>query len=157
MENVRGIHFIKEAKDVLNINKGIKIFFSVHANDFWNGLTLLTLLYGILILLVLGLECTVVGVAFGLKGDAEKGTQSFLKSTIKYYAANADQTETVTVAWDGIMSQGCYKAILTTVEENAAIVIGVAAGLVLVEILVITMALYLACVYWRPQHGRLDV
>ncbi|KAI4473381.1 hypothetical protein M0802_016149, partial [Mischocyttarus mexicanus] len=36
---------------------------------------------------------------------AEKGTQSFLKSTIKYYAANADQTETVTVAWDGIMSQ----------------------------------------------------
>jgi len=31
--------------------------------------------------------------------------QSFLKSTIKYYATTADKAETVTVAWDGIMSQ----------------------------------------------------
>lgn len=37
--------------------------------------------------------------------QAEKGTQSFLKSTIKYYASTADKAETVTVAWDGIMSQ----------------------------------------------------
>ncbi|XP_050447155.1 tetraspanin-1 isoform X1 [Cataglyphis hispanica] len=165
--------------------------------------------YGILILLVLVLECVVVGLAFGLKGDAEEGTQNFLKSTIKYYAATADKAETVTVAWDGIMSQlhccgvesyqdfseytnltstgkvipeaccikmsegsnilkdpscpinptasnsyqmGCYKAIMTTIEENAAIVIGVAAVLVFVEVLVIILALYLACCYWRPQH-----
>nr|XP_012231901.1 PREDICTED: tetraspanin-1 isoform X3 [Linepithema humile] len=163
--------------------------------------------YGILILLVLVLECVVVGLAFGLKGDAEKGTQSFLKSTIKYYATTADKAETVTVAWDGIMSQlhccgvesyldfrdnknwtltgktvpeaccikendalkdpscpisptaansyyqtGCYKAMVTAIEENAAIVIGVAAALVFIEILVIILALYLACCYWRPQH-----
>lgn len=163
--------------------------------------------YGVLLLLVLVLECVVVGLGFGLKGDAERGTQSFLKSTIKYYAHSADQTETVTVAWDGIMSQlhccgvesykdfreytnwtttdkivpeaccikengqlkdssctvdpkssnsyydtGCYKAIINAVEENAAIVIGVATGLVFIEILVIILALYLACVYWRPQH-----
>lgn len=31
--------------------------------------------------------------------------QSFLKSTIKYYATTVDKAETVTVAWDGIMSQ----------------------------------------------------
>lgn len=37
--------------------------------------------------------------------QAEKGTQDFLKSTIKYYATTADKAETVTVAWDGIMSQ----------------------------------------------------
>ncbi|XP_035743700.1 tetraspanin-1-like isoform X2 [Vespa mandarinia] len=168
--------------------------------------------YGVLLLLVLVLESVVVGLAFGLKGDAEKGTQSFLKSTIKYYAASVDQTETVTVAWDGIMTQlhccgvesyldfhestnwtttnkvvpesccikengelkdrscplnptssnsyyqtGCYKAILTAIEENAVIVIGVAAGLALVEILVIILALYLACIYWRPQHACVDV
>ncbi|XP_011253953.1 tetraspanin-1 isoform X2 [Camponotus floridanus] len=171
--------------------------------------------YGILILLVLVLECVVVGLAFGLKGDAEKGMQSFLKSTIKYYATTADKAETVTVAWDGIMSQlhccgvesyrdfsentnltaigklipeaccikmsegsnvlkdsscpisptasnsyyltGCYQAIMTAIEENAAIVIGVAAALVFVEVLVIILALYLACCYWRPQHACVDV
>lgn len=37
--------------------------------------------------------------------QAEKGTQDFLKTTIKYYATSADKAETVTVAWDGIMSQ----------------------------------------------------
>ncbi|XP_020281465.1 tetraspanin-1 isoform X2 [Pseudomyrmex gracilis] len=169
--------------------------------------------YGILILLVLVLECVAVGLAFGYKGDAEKGTQNFLKQTIKYYATNADKAETVTVAWDGIMTQfhccgvenyrdfsestnfttstkvvpdaccvketdgrlkdplcpmsptssnsyyetGCYKAIMTAIEENAAIVIGVAAGLVFVEVLVIILALYLACCYWRPQHACVDV
>jgi len=36
----------------------------------------------------------------------EKGTQDFLKSTIaNYYAATGDKTDTVTVAWDGIMSK----------------------------------------------------
>ncbi|XP_070163428.1 tetraspanin-1 isoform X2 [Polyergus mexicanus] len=171
--------------------------------------------YGFLILLVLVLECVVVGLAFGLKGDAEEGMQNFLKSTIKYYATTADKAETVTVAWDGIMSQlhccgvenyrdfsentnltatgkvipeaccikmsegsnilkdsscpisptasnsyyqmGCYKAIMTAIEENAAIVIGVAAGLVFIEVLVIILALYLACCYWRPQHACVDV
>ncbi|XP_043274204.1 tetraspanin-18 isoform X2 [Venturia canescens] len=163
--------------------------------------------YGILILVVLVLECIVVGLAFGLKEDTEKGTQDFLKSTIKYYAANEQKAETVTVAWDGIMTQmhccgvdsfqdfqdsvnwagslkmvpeacckkengvlkdptcplvpthdnsyfqtGCYQTLVRTVEENAAIVIGVAAALVFVEVLVIIMALYLACCYWRPQH-----
>ncbi|XP_011690254.1 PREDICTED: tetraspanin-1 isoform X3 [Wasmannia auropunctata] len=165
--------------------------------------------YGILILLVLILECVVVGLAFGLKGDVEKGTQDFLKSTIaKYYASTGDKTDTVQVAWDGIMSKlhccgvesyqdfsenrnwtektgkkipeacclkendvlkdsscpyipsatnsyimtGCYKAMMTAIEENAAIVIGVAATLVFVEVLVIILALYLACCYWRPQH-----
>ncbi|KAL6268409.1 tetraspanin-1 isoform X2 [Pogonomyrmex barbatus] len=170
--------------------------------------------YGILILLVLVLECVVVGLAFGLKGDVEKGMQDFLKSTIVKYYATGDKTDTVTVAWDGIMSElhccgaenyldfrentnwtskfpgktvpeaccikenyvlkdpscpitptvsnsyyqtGCYKAIITTIEENAAIVIGVAATLVFVEILVIILALYLACCYWRPQHACVDV
>ncbi|XP_015606314.1 tetraspanin-18 isoform X1 [Cephus cinctus] len=168
--------------------------------------------YGILLLLVLILQCIVVGLAFGLKGDAEKETQNFLKSTIKHYAASEDRTETVTLAWDGIMTQlhccgvdnyedfrdsanwagtgkrvpeaccimengllkdsncplsptmansyyqtGCYKAIITTIEENVAIVIGVAAGLVFVELLVIVLALYLACCYWRPQHACVDV
>ncbi|XP_024879030.1 tetraspanin-1 isoform X2 [Temnothorax curvispinosus] len=164
--------------------------------------------YGILILLVLILECVVVGLAFGLKGDVEKGTQDFLKSTIaKYYASSGDKADTVTVAWDGIMSKlhccgvenfrdfsenrnwtitgktvpdaccikendvlkdptcpinptasnsyyqtGCYQAMMTAIEENAAIVIGVAATLVFVEVLVIILALYLACCYWRPQH-----
>ncbi|KAH0945731.1 hypothetical protein HN011_011417 [Eciton burchellii] len=161
--------------------------------------------YGILIVLVLILECVVVGLAFGLKGDAERGMQSFLKSTIKYYAVNTDKAETVTVAWDGIMTQlhccgvesyrdfsentnltgkivpdaccikenyvlkepscpisptasnsyyqtGCYKAIVNAIEANAAIVIGVAAALVFIELLVIILALYLACCYWRPQH-----
>ncbi|XP_011340792.1 tetraspanin-1 isoform X1 [Ooceraea biroi] len=166
--------------------------------------------YGILIVLVLVLECVVVGLAFGLKGDAERGMQSFLKSTIKYYATTADKAETVTVAWDGIMTQlhccgaesyrdfsentnltgkmvpeaccikengvlkdpscpisptasnsyyqtGCYKAIVNAIEENAAIVIGVAAALVFIELLVIILALYLACCYWRPQHACVDV
>ncbi|XP_076666005.1 tetraspanin 66E isoform X1 [Andrena cerasifolii] len=168
--------------------------------------------YGILILLVLVLECVAVGLAFGLKGDAEKGTQDFLKSTIKYYASNVDKAETITVAWDGIMTQlhccgvenyldfresmnwtstnnvvpeaccmkennalkdpscpisptssnsyykkGCYEAIIRTIEENAAIVIGVAAGLAFIEILVIILALHLACCYWRPQHACVDV
>ncbi|XP_011690221.1 PREDICTED: tetraspanin-1 isoform X2 [Wasmannia auropunctata] len=170
--------------------------------------------YGILILLVLILECVVVGLAFGLKGDVEKGTQDFLKSTIaKYYASTGDKTDTVQVAWDGIMSKlhccgvesyqdfsenrnwtektgkkipeacclkendvlkdsscpyipsatnsyimtGCYKAMMTAIEENAAIVIGVAATLVFVEVLVIILALYLACCYWRPQHACVDV
>ncbi|CAD1475979.1 unnamed protein product, partial [Heterotrigona itama] len=36
---------------------------------------------------------------------AEQGTRNFLKSTIKYYASNIDKTETITVAWDGIMTQ----------------------------------------------------
>lgn len=47
--------------------------------------------------------------------------------------------------------------MVTAIEENAAIVIGVAAALVFIEILVIILALYLACCYWRPQHGRLGV
>lgn len=51
--------------------------------------------------------------------------------------------------------QGCYNAIMRTIEANKAIVIGVASGLALVEILVIILALHLACCYWRPQHGRL--
>ncbi|KYN44956.1 Tetraspanin-7 [Trachymyrmex septentrionalis] len=150
--------------------------------------------------------------------QVEKGTQDFLKDTIaKYYATASDKIDTVTVAWDGIMSKaklsnlhccgvenyrdfsenknwttmvgkmvpdaccikendvlkdstcpinptsfntyqtGCYKAIMTAIEENAAIVIGVAATLVFVEVLVIILALYLACCYWRPQHGRLGV
>ncbi|XP_018378005.1 PREDICTED: tetraspanin-18 isoform X1 [Trachymyrmex cornetzi] len=169
--------------------------------------------YGILILVVLILECVVVGLAFGLKGDVEKGTQDFLKDTItKYYATTSDKIDTMTVAWDGIMSKlhccgvenyrdfsenknwttmvgkmvpdaccikendvlkdstcpinptsfntyqtGCYKAIMTAIEENAAIVIGVAATLVFVEVLVIILALYLACCYWRPQHACVDV
>ncbi|XP_066584077.1 tetraspanin-1 isoform X2 [Prorops nasuta] len=163
--------------------------------------------YGVLILIVLILECVVVGLTFGLKGDAERVTQTFLKSTIKYYATSADKAGTVTVAWDGIMTQlhccgvesyrdfhdrgnwtytdkiipeaccvkdsiglkdpscpvnptsansyhqkGCYKAIVNAIEENAPIVIGVAAGLLFVDILVIILALYLACCYWRPQH-----
>ncbi|XP_050598359.1 tetraspanin-1 isoform X2 [Bombus affinis] len=163
--------------------------------------------YGVLILLVLILESVVVGLAFGLKGDAEQSTRDFLKSTIKYYASSIDKTETITVTWDGIMTQlhccgvdnhldfrestnwtstdkilpeaccikennilkdpscpvsptsnnsyykqGCYGAIMRTIEENAAIVIGVAAGLAFVEILVIILALHLACCYWRPQH-----
>lgn len=37
--------------------------------------------------------------------QAEEGMQNFLKSTIKYYATTADKAETVTAAWDGIMSQ----------------------------------------------------
>ncbi|KAG7199895.1 hypothetical protein KM043_014341 [Ampulex compressa] len=61
--------------------------------------------YGILLLLVLILECLAVGLAFGLRGDAERSTRSFLKSTIRYYAAMADKAETVTVTWDGIMTQ----------------------------------------------------
>ncbi|XP_076233856.1 tetraspanin 66E isoform X2 [Calliopsis andreniformis] len=168
--------------------------------------------YGVLILLVLILECVAVGLAFGLKGDAEKGTQDFLKSTIKYYASNSDKAEAITVAWDGIMTQlhccgvenyldfrevanwtspdhvvpeaccikennslkdptcpisptssnsyykkGCYEAIMRTIEENKAIVIGVAAGLAFIEILVIILALHLACCYWRPQHACIDV
>ncbi|XP_012271321.1 tetraspanin-1 isoform X1 [Orussus abietinus] len=163
--------------------------------------------YGVLILVVLVLECVVVGLAFGLNEDAGEATRDILKSTIKYYAGNADQAETVTVTWDGIMTQlhccgvesyldfresanwtatgklvpeaccikengvpkepscplspteansyyktGCYKAIVDAIAENAAIAIGVAAGLVLVEILVTVLALYLACCYWRPQH-----
>ncbi|KZC09296.1 Tetraspanin-1, partial [Dufourea novaeangliae] len=166
--------------------------------------------YGILILLVLILECVVVGLAFGLKGDAEQSTKSFLKSTIKYYASNIDKADTITVAWDGIMTQlhccgvdnyldfresqnwtttdkiipeaccikennalkdpscpisptssnsyfnkGCYEAIMRTIDENTAIVIGMAAGLGFIEILVIILALHLACCHWRPQHGRL--
>ncbi|XP_033224546.1 tetraspanin-1 isoform X2 [Belonocnema kinseyi] len=160
-------------------------------------------LYGILILIVLVLECIVVGLAFGLKGDAEKETQSIVKSTIKYYSGHSD---TVTLAWDRIMTQlhccgaesyldfdtsnwishykvpeaccrkypngqimdsscqstpteansyyqrGCYRALVEAVAENAAIIIGVCAGLVFVEVLVIVMALYLACCHWRPQH-----
>ncbi|XP_076233859.1 tetraspanin 66E isoform X4 [Calliopsis andreniformis] len=141
---------------------------------------------------------------------AEKGTQDFLKSTIKYYASNSDKAEAITVAWDGIMTQlhccgvenyldfrevanwtspdhvvpeaccikennslkdptcpisptssnsyykkGCYEAIMRTIEENKAIVIGVAAGLAFIEILVIILALHLACCYWRPQHALL--
>ncbi|XP_012528887.1 tetraspanin-1 isoform X1 [Monomorium pharaonis] len=170
--------------------------------------------YGILILLVLILECVVVGLAFGLKGDVEKGTQDFLKTTIAKYYTTGDKTDTVIVAWDGIMSKlhccgvenfrdfsenrnwtvatgkmvpdaccikenngalkdstcpinptvsnsyyqtGCYKAMMTAIEENAAIVIGVAATLVFVEVLVIILALYLACCYWRPQHACVDV
>ncbi|XP_063978296.1 tetraspanin-18 isoform X1 [Diachasmimorpha longicaudata] len=61
--------------------------------------------YGILILVVLILECVVVGLAFGLKGDAERSTKDFLKSTIKYYNSNEDKTEAVTAAWDGAMIQ----------------------------------------------------
>ncbi|XP_076652296.1 tetraspanin 66E isoform X1 [Halictus rubicundus] len=168
--------------------------------------------YGVLILLVVVLECIVVGLAFGLKGDAEKSTQSLLKSTIKYYASNIDKTETITVFWDGLMSQlhccgvesytdfresinwtttdkivpeaccikennalkdpscpmsptssnsyykqGCYEAIVRTIQENAAIAIGVGAGLAFVEILVIILALHLACCHWRPQHACIDV
>lgn len=38
--------------------------------------------------------------------QVEKGTQDFLKSTIvKYYASTGDKADTVTVAWDGIMSK----------------------------------------------------
>ncbi|XP_032682227.1 tetraspanin-1 isoform X1 [Odontomachus brunneus] len=162
--------------------------------------------YVILIALVLLLECVVIGLACGFR-DVEKGTQDFLKSTIKYYATTADRAETVTVAWDGIMSQfhccgvesyrdfsentnftatgkmvpdaccikendvlkdpscpisptasnsysetGCYKAIVTAIKENEAIVISVAATLPLIEFLVIVLALYLVCFHWRPQH-----
>lgn len=46
---------------------------------------------------------------------------------------------------------------MTSIEKNAALVIGMAAILVFVEVLVIILALYLACCYWRPQHGRLGV
>ncbi|XP_033322373.1 tetraspanin 66E isoform X2 [Megalopta genalis] len=163
--------------------------------------------YGILILLVLVLECVAVGLAFGYREQPEKGMQNFLKSTLKYYASNIDKTETVTVAWDGLMTQlhccgvesytdfresinwtatdkivpeaccikennalkdpscpitptsnnsyykqGCYQAMVRTIEENLAIVIGVGAGLAFTEILVIILALHLACCYWRPQH-----
>ncbi|XP_018403615.1 PREDICTED: tetraspanin-18 isoform X2 [Cyphomyrmex costatus] len=164
--------------------------------------------YGILTLVVLILECVVIGLAFGLKGDVEKGTQGFLKHTItKYYATSNDKIDTVTAAWDGIMSKlhccgvesyrdfsenknwtamvgkmvpeaccikendflkdpscpinptsfntyqvGCYKAIMTAIEENAAIIIGVATTLIFIEVLGIVLALYLACCYWRPQH-----
>ncbi|CAL7948920.1 unnamed protein product [Xylocopa violacea] len=169
-------------------------------------------IYGVLILLVLILECVIVGLAFGLKGDAEQTTRDFLKSTIKYYASNIDKSETITVTWDGIMTQlhccgvesyldfqwntnstssgkivpeaccikenntlkdslcpisptynnsyyeqGCYSAIMKTIEENAAIIIGVAAGLAFIEILVIVLALHLACCYWRPQHACIDI
>ncbi|KAK0164403.1 hypothetical protein PV328_003036 [Microctonus aethiopoides] len=168
--------------------------------------------YGVLILVVLILECVAVGLAFGLKSDAERGTKDFLKTTITYYASNSDKVEAVTVAWDGIMSQmhccgvdnyedfrnyskwsvagkmvpdaccirnngvladpncpasptssnsyyqqGCYKTLVKAIEENAAIVIGVAVVLVFVELLVIILALYLACCYWRPQHACVDV
>ncbi|KAK0182493.1 hypothetical protein PV327_000629 [Microctonus hyperodae] len=168
--------------------------------------------YGVLILVVLILECVAVGLAFGLKSDAERGTKDFLKTTITYYASNSEKVEAVTVAWDGIMSQmhccgvdgyedfgnyskwsvtgqmipeacckrnngvlvdsscssspnssnsyyqqGCYKILVKAIEENAAIVIGVAVVLVFVELLVIILALYLACCYWRPQHGRLGI
>ncbi|XP_032682229.1 tetraspanin-1 isoform X2 [Odontomachus brunneus] len=167
--------------------------------------------YVILIALVLLLECVVIGLACGFR-DVEKGTQDFLKSTIKYYATTADRAETVTVAWDGIMSQfhccgvesyrdfsentnftatgkmvpdaccikendvlkdpscpisptasnsysetGCYKAIVTAIKENEAIVISVAATLPLIEFLVIVLALYLVCFHWRPQHACVDV
>ncbi|XP_034941118.1 tetraspanin-1 isoform X2 [Chelonus insularis] len=165
--------------------------------------------YGVLILVVLILECIAAGLAFGLRGDAEKGTKEFLKYTIKYYGSNSpyENAGAVTLAWDGIMRQmhccgvddyndfrnalnstssgylvpgscciysngdmqdpncptrpsdtnsyymqGCYKAIVSTIQENAAIVIGVAVVLVFIEILVIILALYLACCYWRPQH-----
>lgn len=37
--------------------------------------------------------------------QAEQSTRNFLKSTIKYYANNIDKTETITVTWDGIMTQ----------------------------------------------------
>ena len=38
--------------------------------------------------------------------QVEKGTQDFLKDTIaKYYATASDKIDTVTVAWDGIMSK----------------------------------------------------
>lgn len=47
--------------------------------------------------------------------------------------------------------------VAEVVKEHAAIVIGVATALVFVELLVIILALYLACCYWRPQHGRLGI
>ncbi|XP_051168039.1 tetraspanin-1-like isoform X2 [Leptopilina boulardi] len=156
--------------------------------------------YGILILIVLILECVVVGLAFELKGDAEKETQNLLKSTIKYYSG---QNDAVTLAWDQIMTQfqccgvenyndfkyatnwtqrktvpeacckkggldsncifnptddnsnyqtGCFKKLVEAIENNAEIIIGVCAGLVFIEVLVIILALYLACCHWRPQH-----
>ncbi|XP_057339112.1 tetraspanin-1-like [Microplitis mediator] len=163
--------------------------------------------YGILILAILILECTVVGLAFGLNNETEQGVRELLKSTIKYYATHEDKTEAVTLAWDAVMNQmtccgvdnymdfqlssnwstaeksipeaccykvnkilkdpycttrpslsnsyymqGCYNALVNAIKENAAIVIGVAVTLAFVEILVIVLALYLACCYWRPQH-----
>ncbi|XP_074104390.1 tetraspanin 66E [Cotesia typhae] len=163
--------------------------------------------YGILILVVLILECTVVGLSFSWNSETEQGVRTLLKATMKYYATNEDKTEAVTVAWDGIMNQmkccgvdnytdfsqspnwsiiekkvpeaccnkingilqdsscpsnpslsnsyymqGCYNAIINSIQENAAIAIGVAVVLVFVELIVIILALYLACCYWRPQH-----
>ncbi|CAD6212678.1 GSCOCG00011040001-RA-CDS [Cotesia congregata] len=193
-------------------------------------------IYGILILVVLILECTVVGLSFSWNSETEQGVRTLLKATMKYYATNEDKTEAVTVAWDGIMNQviktnfdaacriqnsfflvqkdidiffmkccgvdnytdfsqspnwsmiekkvpeaccnkingilqdsncptnpslsnsyymqGCYNAIINSIQENAAIAIGVAVVLVFVELIVIILALYLACCYWRPQHGK---
>ncbi|XP_020706474.1 tetraspanin-18 isoform X2 [Athalia rosae] len=162
--------------------------------------------YGVLLVLILVLQCIAVGLAFGFREDAENETRNFFKSTIKFYASS-DKAETVTVVWDGIMTQlhccgvesyldfrqstnwtsagklvpeaccmredghitdldcpvsptaqnsyyqtGCYGAMVRVIEENAAIAIGVAVALAFVELLVIILALYLACCYWRPQH-----
>ncbi|XP_076177040.1 tetraspanin 66E isoform X2 [Ptiloglossa arizonensis] len=52
--------------------------------------------------------------------------------------------------------KGCYEVIIRTIEENAAIVISITAGLAFIEILVIIMALHLACCYWRPQHEKFE-
>ncbi|XP_046742727.1 tetraspanin-1 [Diprion similis] len=167
----------------------------------------LLFIYGVLLVLILVLQCIAVGLAFGFRQEAESETLKVLKSTISGYYAPSDKAETVTVIWDGIMTQlhccgvenyndfrtsknwtasgkmvpesccmkedgqlkdsncpvspsstnsyyqtGCYEAMVKVIEDSAAIVIGVAATLAFVELLVITLALYLACCYWRPQH-----
>ncbi|XP_043474618.1 CD82 antigen isoform X2 [Leptopilina heterotoma] len=159
--------------------------------------------YGVLILIVLILECVVVGLAFELKGDARNEIEKLADSTLESYTGNVDAP---TILWDKIMTQfhccgsksyksfdgltkwnrqgkivpescckrgggrlldqncplhptndnaymqGCVDGLVQAVEDNAEIIIGVCAGLVVIEVLVIILALYLACCHWRPQH-----
>lgn len=42
---------------------------------------------------------------FFFGNQAEPVIQNALKSTIKYYASPEDQTQTVSLSWDAIMSQ----------------------------------------------------
>ncbi|XP_045136188.1 tetraspanin-18-like isoform X2 [Portunus trituberculatus] len=66
--------------------------------------TLLTL-YGLMIIVIFVLEVTAGALAAVYKTEAKQELQNFLKHTLKKYYSTPDQANSVTVAWNAVMSE----------------------------------------------------
>lgn len=61
--------------------------------------------YGAFMILILVAEIAVGVTAYAMKDRARSETKKFLSSTIKDYYATPEQTDAVTLMWNGIMKQ----------------------------------------------------